>query len=79
MKISEIIDKIKYKINYELVMLKHRPRLFWDRLWIRKDEFHASLDMNVRACFDMNEKDRNEYIIDLIRRRNIAHERDLEN
>ncbi|MFW6002491.1 MAG: hypothetical protein ACOCQD_04045 [archaeon] len=66
------------KLINQLKMLKHRPRLFWHRLYIRKNEFHKSLNTDP-AIFDMNTKDRNNYIIDLIRRRDIAHNRDLNN
>ena len=64
-------------ILYQLKMLKHRPRLFWHRLWIRKDEFHSSLSYDADAWLDMNEKERDFYSKDLIKRRIIAHERDL--
>jgi len=66
-------------VFYQLKMLKHRPRLFWHRLWIRKDESHYSLSMDLDALMDMNEKDSLQYRKDLIRRRNIAHQRDIDN
>jgi len=56
--------------------LTTRIKLFWDRLWIRKDEFHKSLNMDVMAMLDMNEKEQEEYLADLVKRRNIAHDRD---
>lgn len=52
-------------------------KLWWYRLWIRKDEFHSSLDMDIDAMIYINEKKRNEYLDDLERRRHIAHIRDL--
>ncbi len=58
-------------------MLRHRPGLWWNRAWIRKDEFDQSLNMDARVLVDMSEEDRKKYISDLVRRRNIAHERDL--
>ena len=64
-------------IIYQIKMLKHRPRLFWHRLWIRKNEFHKSLNQDFEALMDMNEADRDKYTKDLIRRRKIAHNRDL--
>ena len=64
-------------LRYQARMLKHRPRLWWHRLWIRRDEFHRSLDMDSYAMLDMNEEDSKAYINDLMRRRQIAHERDL--
>jgi hypothetical protein len=57
--------------------LKTRIKLWWDRLWIRKDEFHSSLDMNMEAMLEMTDKQREEYLNDLAKRRHIAHERDL--
>ena len=52
-------------------------KLQWDRLWVRKDEFHSSLNMDVNAMLGMSKKQRDAYIKDLCRRRQIAHERDL--
>lgn len=51
----------------------------WDRLWIRKDEFHNSLNMDANAMLGMSHKQRGAYTKDLYRRRRIAHERDLIN
>jgi len=51
--------------------------LWWYRLWIRRDEFHKSLDVDPAAMMGMNEKKGYRYIKALIRRRNVAHERDL--
>ncbi|MBN2854429.1 hypothetical protein JXK06_02770 [Patescibacteria group bacterium] len=53
--------------------------LYWGRLWVRKDEFHSSLDMDGAAMLEMNEQEQKKYIIDLVHRRNIAHQRDLAN
>ena len=64
-------------IFYQLKMLKHRPRLFWYRLWIRKDEFHISLSYDADAWLDMNENEREAYSKDLVKRRIAAHERDF--
>ena len=50
----------------------------WNKLWIRKDEFNNSLDMNGEMLIHMTEKEREKYMIDLVRRRNIAHERGLD-
>lgn len=52
-------------------------KLQWDRLWIRQDEFHSSLDMDIFAMIDMSSKERDAYWEDLIKRRQIAHERDF--
>jgi hypothetical protein len=49
-------------------------KLQWHRLWIRKDEFHSSLDMDVNAMLDMDEKQLKRYLGDLDKRRQISHE-----
>lgn len=55
-----------------------RIRHWWQRLWIRKDEFHPSLNMDVGVMYNMTENEKTEYLNDLVRRRNIAHERDID-
>lgn len=73
----------------------HNLRLWWHRLWIRSDEFHPSLRLDVLAitAFETRQKrsddgtllrvsnsqsDRTlQYIRDLLRRRDIAHEQSL--
>ena len=57
-----------------LVGIKNR----WNKLYIRKDEFHSSLDLDGEAMGYMNDREREKYIMDLVRRRNIAHERGLD-
>lgn len=51
-------------------------KLQWDRLWVRKDEFHRSLYMDGDALLEMSPKQREAYLNDLCKRRQIAHERD---
>jgi hypothetical protein len=53
-----------------------RILLFWNRLWIRKDEFHSSLDLDIEAVSVMNEEERKDYFLDLNRRRAKAHRAD---
>lgn len=55
-----------------------RILLWWYRLWIRKDEFHDSLDIDLGAAFVMNDEELKKYKEDLYRRRDIAHRRDFE-
>jgi len=50
---------------------------WWHSLWIRKDEFHYSLDLNLEAMEMMNLEERIAYEEDLARRRKIAHERSI--
>ena len=54
-----------------------RIKLWWYRLYIRRDEFHKSLNTDSEALLVMDRWDRREYFIDLNRRRRIAHKRDL--
>jgi hypothetical protein len=49
--------------------------LWWYRLWIRKDEFHKSLAMDMEAIWDMDDKEMSNYRDDVIRRREIFKER----
>ncbi|MFA7151239.1 MAG: hypothetical protein WC158_03660, partial [Candidatus Paceibacterota bacterium] len=52
--------------------------LWWNRLWIRKDEFHPSLNSDVEAMMEMTKEEKMAYLKDLMIRRRIAHLRDLE-
>ncbi|MHB1118328.1 MAG: hypothetical protein ACYCZ7_02295 [Minisyncoccota bacterium] len=54
-----------------------KVRLWWHRLFIRRNEFHHSLDMDTDAMVRMSSAESKKYILDLVRRRSIAHERDL--
>jgi len=58
-------------------ILNRGIKLFWNKLWVRKDEFHSSLDIDPKAISSMNHKEQEKYMNDLVRRRNIAHERDI--
>ena len=52
--------------------------LVWkDRRYRGHDEFHPSLDMNVRAMLTMTEDEQEEYLADLCRRRQGQHEADI--
>lgn len=54
-----------------------RLRLLWSRLYIRKDEFHRSLDLDIDAYATMSKKKRDKYLTDLTRRRSIAHRKEM--
>jgi|GEM_PF-3084737 hypothetical protein len=54
-----------------------RIKLAWYRLWVRRNEFHPSLNTDFNAMFVMDKKEQEEYRADLMRRRDIAHRRDL--
>lgn len=51
-------------------------KLQWNKLYIRKDEFHSSLDMDGDVLM-FNKDKSDKYMKDLIRRRNIAHRKSL--
>jgi hypothetical protein len=50
-----------------------RILLFWNRLWIRKDEFHSSLNFDIEAFSVMDAEEKSDYLFDLNRRRTKAH------
>jgi len=52
-------------------------KLQWNRLWIRGDEFHSSLNMDPDAILGVNKEQRDAYMKDLYRRRQIAHRRNF--
>lgn len=73
---------IKQNIKDNLIYVwayiwNQKLKLSWYKLWIRKNEFHKSLDTDMDAMFNMNEKQKENYINDLVKRRNIAHNRDF--
>lgn len=68
--------KIVRFFTFPFIALKHK----WDKAWIREDEFHSSLDMDSKylIAVGITSKKGKAYMRDLDRRRQIAHERDLE-
>lgn len=66
------------KLSYVKMFFCSRLRLFWYRLYIRKDEFHCSLNTDSEALMTMNDREKAKYMSDLERRRKIAHEREIE-
>lgn len=54
-------------------------KLWWFRIFIRKDEFDRSLDTDDQATMVMDKKEWRKYRRDLVRRREIADKRDQEN
>lgn len=55
-----------------------RIRVWWSFLYIRKDEFHSSLNMDGVAMLKMSKEERLKYLSELTRRRQLAHERGLD-
>lgn len=63
--------KIKRRFWHKHILLA------WHRLWIRKDEFHSSLDMDPLAMLEMDDNEKEKYCMNLAQLRQIAHDRDL--
>ncbi len=53
-------------------------KLFWYRLWVRKNALHKSLEFDIMEVMYMDNDQSRYYREDLIRRRNIAHKRDIQ-
>ena len=58
--------------------LKTKLKILWYRLWIRKDEFHHSLNTKPDLMMDITRDERQQYMENLLIRRCIAHKKDLE-
>ncbi len=65
------------KLKYKFALLPFQPKLFWYRLWIRKDEFHVSLHLDPILMIKMDSQDTYFYLMDIYKRRKIAHERGM--
>ncbi len=78
-----VINWIKlhlYLIHSRLIQIKRRVwnggvLLWWYRLWTRKDPLHRSLNFDGEALSVMSKKEQEEYINNLLRRREKAHQR----
>lgn len=69
--------EITDKLSFVRMFFSSRLKLFWYRLWIRKDEFHQSLNIDTEVMLTMSNKQRQNYRDDLNRRRNVAHMREF--
>ena len=69
--------KFKKLPLFKLPFGQWRIRVWWSELWIRKQEFHRTLNMDVLALGKMTENEKANYYDYLFRRRDIAHQRDL--
>jgi hypothetical protein len=80
--LKRLVDWLDGRDRWLCVYLKPlRLRLWWCRLWLRKDEFHPSLNHDATIAHHLKEKGgwealRN-YQMDVTRRRSIMHERTL--
>ncbi len=81
-KIKNVAACLRYDVSFAIFDLRCQWRkhvvLRWYRLWVRKDEFHPSLDTDAFAMCAMTGDEKTAYLNDLARRRNIAHRRDLQ-
>lgn len=68
---TEKRNKLKRKIWNKGILL------WWYRLWVRSDEHHMSLSIDVDAAQEMTVDEYRLYLDDILRRRSVAHERDL--
>ncbi len=78
-----IIHDVKYYIFHPLRFMYQtrfcsKIRVWWNFFWIRKNEFHSSLDMDGVAMLKMSDKERKKYLSELTRRRQLAHESSLD-
>ena len=70
--------RVQSNFSFFARFLCSRLRLYWARLYVRKDEFHSSLDLDMDTLATMNKKEQEWYFNDLARRRKIAHEREFQ-
>ncbi len=55
-----------------------RPlRFWWAKQWVRKDEFHPSLNLDADYASRLSQEERDAYFENVMKRRAIAHERDI--
>lgn len=64
-------------MNYKFKKLRIHIRHYWYFLWIRKNEFHKSLDLDLDYMSILTEAEIQDYLKLLTKRRNIANIRDL--
>ena len=62
---------------YHIKLIPVRLVTAWHRLWIRRNEFHSSLNIDVITMLNMDKIDRDRYLNNVTMRRQFAHLRDL--
>jgi len=65
--------KLSWYWNMPKVYIRHE----WNTLWIRKDEFHKSLDIDSQLLQYLSKDGVEKYVANLSVRRAIAHKRGL--
>ena len=68
-----VVDRVVRLIRVPFIILKHE----WHILYIRKNEFHKSLDMDIEYMDLLSNKGRAEYLANLVVRRKLAHYNDV--
>jgi len=81
-KVSKLIATIRYNYYYYAINRKimypwYKIRYFWNSLYIRRDEFHKSLNVDIDYYVTLKSDKQIQYIKDLENRRKIAHERTI--
>jgi len=71
-----ILSKIEYALYWSM-RIPHLPRQWWYNLYVRKDKFHHSLDLDVLYMMALNEDDRKKYLDRVTMRRNYVYSGDL--
>ena len=71
LKVKWPLNKIKRRIWNKRILL------WWHKLWIRKNAFHCSLDFDGEAMIEMNKRERERYFADIVRRKEIAWQREF--
>ncbi|MDD4409307.1 MAG: hypothetical protein PHW52_01500 [Candidatus Pacebacteria bacterium] len=73
-----MIDYLRFRIYFLKVRVWNCTiKLWWYRLWVRRNEFHPSLTIDDKAMSCMLISKQKTYLSDLNRRREIAHKRDM--
>ena len=70
--------RITRDIQWVKMFISSRVRLPWYRLWIRKDEFHHSLSMDLEYAETSSFRKFLAYWVNLLQRRRAAHLIDME-
>lgn len=69
------MQKVLIKIIVLQLIRKYKSiiRQFWYRLWIRKNEFHISLEIDLEYMEALSKEEQEKYLYDLGIRRQKAH------
>ena len=71
LKLKLLWQQFIFKVRKPIVFLRH----FWHTFYVRKNEFHISLETDMEYIMYLNQGEIEEYLRDLIVRRQIAHNR----